>query len=203
MMTRIRAGATAVGLAALLAVTLGCGGPTPQAAGGATTGDAFIARVGDRTLTLEEVDKQARARFSDAYQALYDARRETINAWIAEQVLEVAAAEQGLSQEELIAREIDAKLTPVTDEDVSSFYASNKGRMGQATLEQMQERIRQFLRNQQRQEAYQGYLAKLRSGTNVAVLLEPPRSEVVVAANDPSIGPENAPVQIVAWSEFQ
>ena len=43
----------------------------------------------------------------------------------------------------------------------------------------------------------------LKSKTTVAVMLDPPRQKVKMAANSPMRGPADAPIQIVEFSDFQ
>jgi len=69
--------------------------------------------------------------------------------------------------------------------------------MGGAKRDQVADRIRSFL-----DEARDGEVkAALRKRAKVEVLLQPPR--VAMAAEGPSVGPENAPVTIVEFSDFQ
>ena len=48
-----------------------------------------------------------------------------------------------------------------------------------------------------------GLLAGLRKLASVQISLDPPRRKLVVAANEPSMGPTNAPVTIIEYSDFQ
>jgi hypothetical protein len=91
----------------------------------------------------------------------------------------------------------------VTDEQVTDFYNKNKARMGNQTAEQMSGRIRQFLTSQNQQTAENAYLATLKKKAGVRIALDPPRVDVQISENDPSKGPVDAPILLVAFSEFQ
>jgi protein-disulfide isomerase len=69
--------------------------------------------------------------------------------------------------------------------------------MNGATRDQVADRIRSFLDEQRTAEI----TADLRKRANVTLLLEPPR--VTVAAEGPSLGPADAPVTIIEFSDFQ
>ena len=80
---------------------------------------------------------------------------------------------------------------------MTAFYEKNKQRMGGATRDQVADRIRSFLDEQRNGEV----TAALRKRANVTLMLEPPR--VTVAAEGPSLGPADAPVTIIEFSDFQ
>jgi hypothetical protein len=161
------------------------------------------ARIGDRTITLQEVDDKARTASAKAYQALYDARRSALEQIIADLLLDEEAAAKGISKEELVDQAITRKTQEVTDTDVETWFNQNRSRVGGRTLDQVKEQIRQFLVNQRTHQVRQEFLDKLRKKADVRVSLQPPRAEVTIAANDPSLGPADAPITIVEFSDFQ
>jgi hypothetical protein len=108
-----------------------------------------------------------------------------------------------VSKEELVAQEIDAKLPEVSAEDVQTFFDQNRDRLGGQTLDQIGGQIREFLISRNGAVAKQKYIAGLRAKTTVDVTLEPPRVEITVARNERTKGPEEAPVTIVEYSDFQ
>jgi len=195
----------------LLAGVLMCG-----AACGATSGEAakkkddadkgnsaVVARVGDRTITVEEVDEAAMKTNMQAYQGLYAARRAALDLMISDILAEKEAAEKGLSVEKLFEDHLNASNAAVTDEDVKKFFDENSARLGGKTLEQMDPQIRQFLQGQKINEARTAFVDGLKKKAGVTINLEAPRASVVIAANDPSRGPEDATITIVEFSDFQ
>ena len=87
--------------------------------------------------------------------------------------------------------------------EIEMFFNANTARMGGRTLEQMQPQIRTFLENAARQEAANEIIKALKKKYGVKLWLEPPRIEVEIAANDPTYGPEDAPIVLVEFSDFQ
>lgn len=167
-----------------------------------TNGDV-AARIGDKTITMADLDERAKRTNSKVYQDLFDARSRALNELIAENLLQEEAKARGITPDELVNAEIVQKVTQVTDADVEGFYNANSGRMGGRSLEQMQGQIRDFLQNEKQSAARQSFIGGLRAKSKVAVMLEPPRAEIQIAATDPRQGPDTAAVKIVEFSDFQ
>jgi hypothetical protein len=170
--------------------------------GGADKGTAVL-QIGSRRVTLEEVDRRAMSTNVDAYNKLYEARRGVIDQIVSDALLDGEAQSKGLSRDALIEQEVTAKIAPVGEADVQAFYEQNKNGMQGRTLEQVAPQIQAYLGQQRRQEAMSALLKALRQKADVKVMLEPPRVEVLLAANDPTKGPADAPIQILEFSEFQ
>jgi hypothetical protein len=174
-----------------------------KAEGSGSTGGDVVATIGDEKITLEEVDAQAMSRNIKPYQDLYDARRQVIDQMVAEKLFEKEAAARGVTVDELVDAEITKKVPAVTEAQVQVFYQQNQSRMGGRTLEQMSPQIRNYLGSQSAREARDSFLKQLKEKAGVTVALTAPRVEVVVAENDPYLGPAEAKVTIVEYSDFQ
>ena len=127
---------------------------------------------------------------------LYELRARSLERLIDERVLAAEAERRGVSKEDLLRDERKAR-GEIGDEQVTAFYEQNKQKMGGSTRDQVADRIRSFLDEQRSGEI----TADLRKRAKVTLLLEPPR--VSVAAEGPSLGPANAPVTIIEFSDFQ
>jgi protein-disulfide isomerase len=137
------------------------------------------------------------------YQALYDARRQAVEAMIEESLLEAEAKTRGVTTAQLLEQEVTRKIVPATDAESQAYYEANKARMGTQTYEQVKPGIDNMLNGQKQRAAHVAFLDTLKKKTPVSVLLDAPRVDVPVAANDPRKGPDSAPVRIVEFSEFQ
>ena len=168
-----------------------------------------VARIGDRTITMKEVEDRWRAEDAaahlDAVFKLYEGRRNALDALVAEHLLTEAAQGSGLSPEAYAEAEISRRAAAVTDQDVASFYKANVGEMQGRPLAEMAPLITRFLTEQKREEARQAVVAELRTrgSAAVSVLLDAPRYDVPIAATDPSVGDEDAEITIVEFSDFQ
>jgi protein-disulfide isomerase len=197
--------ASALALAGLLAVALGCdtGAHGPGATG---EGAAPAAKVGGRTITIAELDAHIKDDlFNQASDGgdpakLYELRSEAVDRMIDDQLVEAEAKARGMSKEDLLAVE-EAKAPPVEQKDIQAFYDRIKARLGDTKLEAVSDPIRQRLEAQGKNEARQAFVKGLREKADVAVLIEPPRIDV--AAEGPSQGPADAPVTIIEFSDYQ
>ena len=119
---------------------------------------------------------------------------DVLDEWIEEQVLENEAKRRGVDVETLLA----AETAPITQEEVQAFFDQNAARLpAGTTLADVEEPIRQHLEERKRGEA----IAALVNRAGVQVHLDPPRLEV--AAVGPSLGPEDAPITIIEFGDFQ
>ena len=170
--------------------------------------EPVAATIGDRTITVAELDARWRsvnpAEHAQAVRALYDGRRSALDGLIAEALLEAEAAERGVTTDELLAQDSAARVQPVSDTEVVAFFNNNGNQMQGRPLELMRDAIRSFLEGQREVDARQTFVAELRAaGPAVAVLLDPLRQEIPVTDADPAIGSPDAPVTLVEFSDFQ
>lgn len=194
-------------------LALACSAPAQQqSTAPATAGDSggtdVAARVGDRTITLEELDDRWRqtdpAGQAQAVQRIYEGRREALEAIVAEMLIEQAAKADGTTPEQFTDAEIARRVKPVTEGQIVSFFQENQAQMQGRGLAAMSPAIRNYLEEQQRADAYRALVAELRKdGPAVTMVLDAPRYEVDVAADDPVLGDADAPVTVVEFSDFQ
>src|SRR6185295_2046092 len=155
-----------------LLISLACSSQAQQ------PGDA-AARVGDRTITVAELDER----------------------WKSE---EPGAKAQAVTPEAFVQAEIGKRTKPVSDTDVRNFYVQNSERMQGRTFEQMSPAIEQYLEDQQQTTAKQDLIAELKKGgPAIRVVMDAPRTTVTVNPDDPSEGKADAAVTLVEYSDFQ
>ena len=181
--------------------------PAQQPSTVAGAGDV-AARVGDRSITVRELDDKWRssdaAEHAQALQALYDGRRAALEGIIADMLLAEEAKKKGMSPDAYVESEIAKRVKPVTDAEVVTFYQSNVSQMQGRSLEQMTPAINRYLTDQQNATARAALVAELKkAGPAIRVSLDPPRQTVNLAATDPAVGAASAPVTLVEFSDFQ
>jgi len=190
-------------IATFLLVSLACSSQAQQAGG-----QDVAARVGDRTITMKDLDdrwtKEDPGAKAMAEQAIFDGRKAALDAIIADMLVDQAAKAKNLTPEAFVQGEIAKRVKPVTDTDVRSFYVQNSERMQGRSFEQMSAAINQYLGEQQQEHAKADLIAELRkAGPPVRVVMDAPRAAVVVNPDDPSQGKADAPVTVVEYSDFQ
>ena len=190
-------------LAAVITLLACSSSPAQQTAGA----DA-AARVGDRTITLKELEDRwtasAPGEYAEAIQKVYDGRRAALDAIIADMVIGEAAKAKGMTADAYTQAEVARRARQITDRDVATFYQANSAQMQGRSLEQMTPAITRFLQEQEDQAARLALVTELRkAGPAVRVLLDPPRAPIAVEGSDPVTGPTAAKVTIVEFSDFQ
>jgi protein-disulfide isomerase len=194
-------------LAALIAVLTACSSTAAQQPRHLAPNET-VATVGGAAITLGEVDDKALEQSASNFgseklsQALYDARRAALDEIVANRLMDAAAKAQGIDRSALIEKEITAKLKPISDSDIATWYQSNQGRLQGAPLDQVRQPIRAYLTQERMQDVRGDYVDSLKGKTEVRIMLDPPRQKIATA-NSPSKGPANAPIEMVEFSDFQ
>src|SRR5687768_16103549 len=94
-----------------------------------------VATVGSSSITLGDVDERAMMTPASKFgglslaQALYEARREALEAMVGDRLLDAEAKSRGMDREALVEQEITAKAAQPGDAEVAAWYESNKDRV--------------------------------------------------------------------------
>ena len=166
------------------------------------------AQVGDRTMTVEEIDREWRRTDPSGYLAftrqLYDNRRRVVDQMVADELIAREARAHNLTPEALLEQEIPKRVVTTPESAVLALYQGLGDRARGATLEQLKPAIRAWLtRITEPEIARMSYLEELmKVSTRSTVLLEAPRVIVERSPRDPVLGPPESPVEIVAFGDF-
>lgn len=218
-----------VALLGLLALLAGAGGfvactpaadeadeagapPAATAGDESSSPDDVLAHVGDQTVTRAEVEEaaaeqleQVEAQLRQAQVQARQQRHEILDAQtrqlVRERLLQAEAEERGMSEEELLRAEVQSQVAEVSPEDVDAFYEENRARIPNPK-EQVAPQISQYLRQQRESEAYETFIGRLEEESRVSYEIGPYRMEIDTAG-EPAMGPEDAPVTIVEFSDFE
>lgn len=165
-----------------------------------------VAYVEGTQVSLGQVDASIQGQLSKVRTDEYNLRRTSLNQLIDEMLLESEAKTRGVSIDELIKTEIEAKAGEITDQEIQRFYDANKSRnrsIKGKTLEQVTPMIRKTLEQQKVASRRRAYVSELRAQSDVKVMLQPPRAKVPVPEGEPAKGPEDAPIVVVEFSDYQ
>ena len=133
---------------------------------------------------------------------VYIARKQALDTFITDQLIVDEAKKRGVTREQLLQQEVDAKLPAPTDAEIEQVYNANKERLGGKPLAEAKPTIISYLQGQRRQGQMQEFVRSLRRAANVKMLLKPPPLNLTLDGA-PTRGPANAPVTIVEFSDFQ
>jgi protein-disulfide isomerase len=185
-----------------------CRGPGARAAAPASPeasplpGDP-VAEVDGSPIARGVLDQRVKNRLARLRQEEYEIRHQALEELIGDQLLEKEAQSRGISTAELLKDEVDRQVKGPNPADVEAVYSQNRARFTGRTKEQAVAEIEKALRERelgQRREAFQ---AQLRAKAKILVHLEAPRQEMPVSASAPALGPPEAPVTIVEFTDYQ
>ena len=183
-------------LGAILALaTISCAPKAPE--------PELAAQINSDTITLEQVDARLQESEPEAWQSLFEARQRALAFLIDEQLLQEKAGKEGIERDSLVRREVLDQLAVVSDSAIAVFYEQNRQRLGSQDLATVQEQIRQYLASDNHRLAWLGYVGELRDEANIRIALEPPRAVIAVGGDEPSQGPQDAPILLVEYSDFE
>src|SRR5690606_17124090 len=184
-----------------------CAPDASAAARGDAEGDeTVVARLGDRAITRGEVDAQLREELAHARlvydESVYDARERALTELTRRLVLEREADRRGLpSVDALIAQEVTAKVAKPTPAEIEATYRAHEEELDGQPLEEVAGYIGEYLEGRAAEERLEVFIKEISRSQGLEVTLEPPR--VPVEAEGPSRGPEDAPVTIVMFSDYE
>jgi thiol-disulfide isomerase/thioredoxin len=135
-------------------------------------------------------------------QKIYEKERMILEGMIEDLLLQQEAGKRGISVPELVSQEIEAKIKPLTDEDIEIWYEANKERVKNRPLDSIRDRLRPFLEQERAMEARMAFLLPLKKAASIKIILDPPRVPVTVGGGA-TRGPEEAPVTIIEFTDFQ
>jgi protein-disulfide isomerase len=161
------------------------------------------ATVDGKDITLDEVDRSVGANVAALEEQIFQLRRQRLDALIAEHLLAREAEQRGISVAELLDREVDAQVAPITDAEIERFYDANKARLP-ALDASLRERIRAHLKGQAAQARREALVARLRGQSSIAIHLKAPPVYRATLNLDgaPSKGADDAPVILVKFEDF-
>lgn len=196
---------------ALLALTTcfglaGCSRPsaTAEAEGvPEATSSRIAARVDGAAISWDEMDERAAQRLVALRQDEYEARLAALDDLIFEKLLANEATKRGVTTEALLNDEVASKAPKPTPVEVAAIYEANKHRVEGRPKEQVLAEIENGVYNQRLATRENEFHKELLGKGAVAKLLEAPRFEIALPATSPSLGPKEARVTLVEFSDYQ
>lgn len=181
-------------------------------AAAAQSGSKPVAVVNGENITEEQLNKAAAGDLENLEmkrvqaEATYkrdrsDIIERTLNSLMEDKLLAAEAAKRKVSPEQLLQTEIESKVAPPTDEEMQQFYEDNKARIP-VTFEQAALQIREYMIGLKKDEVREAFFNSLKKDYSVKSFFEPIRLDIETAGH-PALGPADAPVTIVEFSDFE
>lgn len=192
-------------LAMLLTTLPGCSRKeSASASTESSDGSEVVGYLGDEKITMAELEIEAASELARLKNERYEMLRKTLDDLVTKKLLTKEAAAKNVSEQELFKAEIADKLTPPTDGELQGLWEQLKANPNFANqpFETFRARLEQEIMNRKRQARVQEYLQQLKAQAQFRSVLDPPRFEINIPAGEPSKGPDNAPVTMVEFSDF-
>lgn len=193
----------------------GSGAGSPSVAAGSSDGAAscdalpsgVVATADGITVTGPEVEKATNGQVFQLRQQIYQARSGWASNEVAKRLLEREAhkVDPNMDFQAFLDKQVDSKVKPVSDIDAQMFFKQNQAQMQGKSFDDVKDQIKQYLSRESRQSAQNAYVQKLMDDNHFKLTMNAPEPPVVdvAAADNPAKGPENAPVTIIEFSDFQ
>jgi protein-disulfide isomerase len=169
----------------------------------ASAAEPPLAEVNGEPITADEVDKAIKPQVSKLEEQIYNLKRQRVEALVRDRLLAQEAKRRGLSVQALLDREVTAKVGPVTEEEVETFYRANKDRIPSDETD-VRDKIRAGLQGQKLGAKRDEFVRALRARATVVMNLRAlPIARLDVPIDGaPARGSATAPVTIVEFSDF-
>ena len=185
-------------------LVLGSAACQARAASPAAPANASVVAQGTGiSITAADLDKAAEGKLSRLRQQEYEVKKEVLDQLIGDALMAKEAKARGITVEALVKLEVEDKVAPPAKEAVDTVYEQYKAQLRGQTREQAGPQIEKFMRERDTGVRREAFRRELLDKAGVKVALEAPRTEVAVPASAPSMGPANAPVTIVAFTDYQ
>ncbi len=183
----------------LIALGLGmalCAFPVP---GFGQTDSGVVAEIAGHKVTAEELEQKEAGKLLQAKYKYYLAERDALEQFIDDQLLDMQAKKEGVTLDELFKRHVAVHVPEPTEDQLRFYY---EGVQTDETYDSARSHIIDTVHELRTKKARDAYVAELRAQYGVIVELSQPSAHVEVA-NSPRLGPENAPVQIVEFADYE
>lgn len=176
--------------------------PSAKAGGPELPPDAVVAKVGSESITLAQVDEEARSELSRLDEQRFQIRKAYLDKLIDDRLVKAEAQKRNVTPEQLLKTEVEDKIPQPSEEQVQQLFKDSAAQLPPgASIEDFRPQIVQYLTRAQKQEKQRELMTQLRKGAGVEVKFSQPRRQV--EAKGPSRGPDDAKVTIITFSDFE
>jgi protein-disulfide isomerase len=178
----------------LLAFDDASGGPSSSSIG-------VVLEINGTKLTLADMEHKHPFKLFQARNTFYQAESSALDEFASEYLLEQEAQKEHVTVEQLLDQQANAAI-PKEEPSEEALRLYYEGIESKEPYEAMRAGILDHIRQSRLLKARAAYVKELRSKANVIVALPPPRA-LVSLKDTPVRGPENAPVTITEFADYE
>jgi len=174
------------------------------------TRDVAVAKVGSTTLTQKQMQDELGVSLYEAQNQVYQMEKSWIDQKAKQILFDQASQEAGLTRTEWETREITGHITMPSDDEIQPLMQQYGPKGAEANdpnkVNQFRQQVVGQLMSQKRMQIENQLVEDLEKKVPVEfVLTKPiaPHIDVTYSKDDPALGPTNAPVTLIEFSDFQ
>ncbi len=149
-----------------------------------------------------EVERAAGIQLYQIRQQEYELQQRAIRQLVSERLLRAEALRQGKTRDQFYAERVTDLIEEPSAEEVEAVMKQYRNQLPKED-EEARSVVVQALKDQQRQRLERALQKQLLAGADLKIRLDPPRAPLTIYPEDPVRGPEDAPITIVEFSDFQ
>lgn len=161
--------------------------------------ESTVAEVGGHKVTERELQEREAGKLLQARYKYYLAEREALDQLVEEELLEMQAAREGLSVDELLKRHVNVQVAEPTEDQLRFYY---EGLGSDEPYDAVRSKILDTVHQLRFNKARAAYVSELRSQFGVVIELDQPSAQVDVA-DAFTRGPQSAPVRLVEFADYE
>lgn len=165
-------------------------------------GNLLLARVNGESITEADIETMGGPQIRWVLTELYNVRERMIERIIESHLMEEATAKKGLTKETFLKQYVQDQIL-ITDEAIRLYYEHpSHSEIKSRPFEEIKSQIREQMYQLRHQDLHKQLVAQLWREAQIEWFIQPPRFSVDEGQGS-SIGPPDAPVTIVEFTDFQ
>lgn len=173
-----------------------------QAQAPAAEDDPVVAMYGDKIITESELETLAGPSLVALRQQIYKAKIAQLETEIYQRLLNDAAAAEGVTEAEYRRMRVTEKVGEPDEGEIVKIMSQYRAQLPEDDL-QARAQVEQALRQREMQRLSAELKDTLFAEAGVKILLSPPRVEVSIPDGTPTRGPNDAPLVMVEYTDYQ
>jgi protein-disulfide isomerase len=166
-----------------------------------------VASVDGKVITEEELEAPLASPIYSLQMQIYELKQSRLDQMIAQMLLQKEADRQGVTLQEFVNKSVLAHMPEVTEQEIEAYSRENQESLQnwKGSDEELKRQIKTFLQQQKAYQQISDYANSLRDKAKVVINLQKPplpRARVDLR-NSPSLGPSNAPLTIIEFSDYR
>jgi len=158
-----------------------------------------VSEVNGVKITRGELEQKEANKLLQVRYQTYLAESQALEDLIDQHLLEMQAAKEKVTVEQLLDREVNSKVKNPTEDQLQVYY---EGLGTKEPYDSIKDKILDHIRQMRINKAKAAYLQTLRTQASVLITLAPPKADFTLG-DAPRLGPENAPVTLVEFADFE